>query len=272
MIYPPSPTLSTRSSVHFQQPTTLSLRENNPDSKSGMESLQLLRSVHHRRSSSVSFVDSNDGTEPDSHAKSAPSSHSGQRTEGGLSPTITHVDHEIGHVDTDKVSNAPSQRSLPKKESKVEKKSVDTPEEFAPESLDPEKDTTDPTPFAFKPLQLASLVDPKSLESLTKLGGIDDVLKGIGTDPREGLSESSLKESEHHQPSSPDTSPSNATIFDRKRVYGINHVPARKSKTLLQLMWLAFKDKILASIHLVVYMNLSSTFSRFFYQSQLWFL
>jgi Ca2+-transporting ATPase len=43
-------------------------------------------------------------------------------------------------------------------------------------------------PFAFKPLQLASLVDPKSLETLEGMGGIDALLCGLGTHPTHGLS------------------------------------------------------------------------------------
>jgi len=43
-------------------------------------------------------------------------------------------------------------------------------------------------PFAFKPLQLASLVDPKSLETLESLVGIGALLGGLGTHPTHGLS------------------------------------------------------------------------------------
>jgi hypothetical protein len=43
-------------------------------------------------------------------------------------------------------------------------------------------------PFAFKPLQLASLVDPKSLETLESMGGVDALLRGLGTRPTHGLS------------------------------------------------------------------------------------
>ena len=43
-------------------------------------------------------------------------------------------------------------------------------------------------PFAFKPLQLASLVDPKSLGTLESMGGVDAILRGLGTQPTYGLS------------------------------------------------------------------------------------
>ncbi len=43
-------------------------------------------------------------------------------------------------------------------------------------------------PFAFKPLQLAGLVDPKSLENLESLGGIEGLIRGLGTNRLRGLS------------------------------------------------------------------------------------
>ena len=39
----------------------------------------------------------------------------------------------------------------------------------------------------------------------------------------------------------------NAPIDERRRVYGENVLPTRKTKSLLQLMWLALKDKVLVS-------------------------
>jgi len=60
----------------------------------------------------------------------------------------------------------------------------------------------DVRPFAFKPLQLASLVDPKSLETLESMGGIDAVLRGLGTHPIHGLTTKAGTMSSH--PGSPD--------------------------------------------------------------------
>jgi hypothetical protein len=69
---PPSPTLFTQSSVHFT--TSLSLRDNKPEERSGYSSLHLLPdkvSTHHRKASSATFTSSHEGyssldeTEPD---------------------------------------------------------------------------------------------------------------------------------------------------------------------------------------------------------------
>ena len=125
----------------------------------------------------------------------------------------------------------------------------------------------DPTPFAFKPYHIASLVDPKNLETLQvkSMGGIKGLLAGLGVDPNSGLtiggkpSESSGdapavvvidpagEKGGAVEPTSHEGGAYNATVEDRQRVYGPNTLPARKSKSLLQLMWLAFKDKVLVS-------------------------
>lgn len=45
----------------------------------------------------------------------------------------------------------------------------------------------DPTPFPFRPLQLAYLVDPKNFLALVRLGGIDGIIHGLGTHAERGL-------------------------------------------------------------------------------------
>ncbi|KAH9025697.1 Ca-transporting ATPase [Lactarius deliciosus] len=66
----------------------------------------------------------------------------------------------------------------------------------------------DVEPFAFKPLQLASLVDPKSLKDLESLGGIEGLICGLRTDRVRGLS------SRLTQPQSRDPKIINAVISD----------------------------------------------------------
>jgi Ca2+-transporting ATPase len=150
-------------------------------------------------------------------------------------------------------------------------------------------------PFAFKPLQLASLVDPKSLEALEGIGGVDALLRGLGTRPTHGIStevgppshdgsgtasqdfrETHATDKDPPKPNIMITSPAGvpqglqsmaslaggsgvsppaALQFsedayrtspeDRQRIFGQNIFPQRRSKTLLQLMWLALKDKVL---------------------------
>jgi Ca2+-transporting ATPase len=50
---------------------------------------------------------------------------------------------------------------------------------------------------------------------------------------------------------SPDGAAFSSTLEDRRRIYGANLLPSRASKTLLQLMWAAMKDKVLVSFFLI---------------------
>ncbi|KDQ58254.1 hypothetical protein JAAARDRAFT_193676 [Jaapia argillacea MUCL 33604] len=69
-------------------------------------------------------------------------------------------------------TNSPS-RSLKNKD-----KGKDGEEEESQIHLDPDQDKDfDPTPFRYKPHELASLVDPKSLERLVELGGVSGIRK-----------------------------------------------------------------------------------------------
>lgn len=107
----------------------------------------------------------------------------------------------------------------------------------------------DPSPFKHRPHELGELVDPKSVETLRDLGGIEGLLKELGTTtnglnvPINGI-ELEKKDMEN------DAGNGNGGRFDpndRKRVYGENQLPPTKSKSLLMLMWMALQDKILVS-------------------------
>ena len=152
-------------------------------------------------------------------------------------------------------------------------------------------------PFGFKPLQLASLVDSKSLETLEDLSSADGILRGLGTQHTYGLStklappprhggasdRTSHAFSEPHAPNQAPPKPNimatspagvaqglqstvsfaggsgvspptafvssedvyRTSIEDKKRIFGLNIVPRRPSKTLVRSMWLALKAKVL---------------------------
>ena len=106
-------------------------------------------------------------------------------------------------------------------------------------------------PFAFKPVQLTRLVDPKSLEKLDNLGGVEGLLRGLGTSLRCGLSSDPLRNRSSTAPYGMQITPTSpayeATIEDRQRIYGQNVLPQRPSKTLLCLVWLALQDKVIVS-------------------------
>jgi Ca2+-transporting ATPase len=141
----------------------------------------------------------------------------------------------------------------------------------------------DPTPFRFRANDLAMMLDPKDLDSLEDIGGIDGLLDGLGTIIELGLGGASLERSttglsgrgdgrpgvgegvsHRHDPEKGDetislTDPEGgkkstswnstaafaASLDVRRRTYGENVLPHRATKSLLSLMYTALKDKVL---------------------------
>jgi P-type Ca2+ transporter type 2C len=284
---PPSPTLSSHSSVHFQQPTTMSLRDNHPGS--GLTSFNMLSPdaahQHRRRGSSASHTtsgdDSAEGTELDS-SQYLPLTPIGSGSKGDRASVNTTSSPTTTAVETMSIqAHETKQRSRSQRDSTETRTSDDLKagngdrSEGSSNVADVEpipEENMDPRPFDFNPSQLASLVDPKNLNSLAELGGINGLIKGLGTNSDSGLSPWSLgsdskakyavddsgggghgdgegegEGAPHPKAGIPLHDPSMATLEDRKRVYGVNVLPPRRSKSLLMLMWLAFKDKVLVS-------------------------
>lgn len=297
---PPSPTLSSRSSVHFA--TSVDLRDNKPGD--GASSLGMLRheKKHGRKSSwAGSGHSSLEGTEPD-HGGSHPPLHhatSAATSFTAASPTLTHAEslfdrgRKKDSVDSaiSGSENRPS-TAISRQESGKEKL-AGTEENADPKNkrveLEQDTDDVNPAPFAFKPYALASMLDPKDLDALAKLGGTKGLIEGLGTSPSRGLCGKSLigndspeagdrqgqpgaglGQSQRHKrdeemgavPGIVVTAPEGenqehekggdggwttytAPMDERRRVYGHNVLPHRASKSLLALMWLALKDKVL---------------------------
>ncbi|KAG8943159.1 hypothetical protein FRC03_002640, partial [Tulasnella sp. 419] len=219
---PPSPTLST-SSAQFN--TSTNLRSNNPTAASGTDSLNLLgpntSSSHGRKPSIATSAE----TEPDSP----------------LSPTATGTTKVSGKGGPDEA---------------IEKVA----------HIDPSHDDTDTGPFTHKPLVLAALVDPKSFNDLEAMGGADGLISSLGTHRTKGLSHHSLrsaadaaqsgKEAEKSEPAG-EGATFEASLDERRRVYGANVLPSRASKSLLQLMWIALKDKVLILLCIAAVISLA---------------
>lgn len=109
------------------------------------------------------------------------------------------------------------------------------------------KPKPDPSPEEMKPFDtrltpssLYNLIDPKNVDHLKELGGPDGILKGLGSDRKLGLQEGGPISNE-----------------ERIRVYGANRIPERKSKTLLQLMWAAYQDKVLIVLSVAAVVSLA---------------
>ncbi|KAM0331671.1 hypothetical protein ACHAQA_003350 [Verticillium albo-atrum] len=128
----------------------------------------------------------------------------------------------------------------------------------------------DNNPFAFSPGQLNKLLNPKSLSAFYKIGGLAGLEKGVQSDRKAGLSmeentvartvtyaqatshlaqnaEAGSKEEEASTAPARDqhSKEGQSNFVDRKRVFKDNRLPEKKGKSLLQLMWITYQDKVL---------------------------
>ncbi|KAI0359713.1 calcium-translocating P-type ATPase [Trametes cingulata] len=279
---------------------------------------------------------STEGTEPDSHSISLQPltpQHTGGDTSTIVSPTQTHYD---GASDVDGKTMRSRSMSRPKLDDDTFRSGSGGKGGDGEDQADAPRPTVDltqdegidPRPFRFKPYQLASLVDPKNMDLLRDFGGVNGLLRGLGTHRKRGLCGKALGktvDASHHASFAPhtqgdgrpgagdepgagpgasqrhDRSPENsagdvpklvvtgpggedgggapidasasrddlgegegpeyeADLEQRRRVFGENTLPTRKTKSLLQLMWLALKDKVLVLLSIAAIVSLALGF------------
>ncbi|KAI9669880.1 MAG: hypothetical protein M1831_006915 [Alyxoria varia] len=140
--------------------------------------------------------------------------------------------------------------------------------------------------FAFAPGHLAKLLNPKSLAALYALGGPIGLEKGLRSNLKAGLSVDeqaldgnvSFEEATHqstrdaamersaseapnllHPPtqSSVPAQASPDSFADRKRVFSDNRLPEKKAKTIWQIAWTAYKDKVLILLSIAAAVSLA---------------
>ena len=272
----PSPTLSTQSSL--QSATSLHLRNNKPEERSGLTSLDLLSHAildTDRRKRSIITLSSNDGhssldeTEPD-HGDGAPFLHRARSDTTSLTVTSPSAHFEF------------RSREFMHRESEVLHPPVNIPLELrsssapdgghaagTPVAMPLHDEDIDLGSLAFEPYKLASLLDPKGLHSLEAIRGVESLLRGLGTDPTQGLWIGTHDSQRHAEPSatkqgaleskgvSSIACPGNdngdkgdsfrASPQVCKQVFRENLPPRRQTKSLLILVWLALKEKVLVS-------------------------
>ncbi|KAK0640952.1 hypothetical protein B0T16DRAFT_393315 [Cercophora newfieldiana] len=147
-------------------------------------------------------------------------------------------------------------------------------------------------PFAYSPGMLNKMFDPKSLSAFWKLGGLAGLEKGLRTDRKAGLSidetaltgyvsfeeaaetarlsekaaadgvkapVASLTPAEDHHGHGHGHSgrADSGSFSSRKRVYSDNRLPAKKGKSLLQLMWITYNDKVLILLSVAAVVSLA---------------
>ncbi|KAG2065094.1 calcium ATPase [Suillus decipiens] len=288
---PPSSALSAQSSSHF--PTSLSPRDNKIDKRNGYSSLRLLSplmnkvSIHQRKPSNATFTSSYEGRS--SLDETELDYGSGDYSMVHLHPVRSDPAstlHSSTHTRVDTASVLSSSKPA-KSDLSIENHVTIT---FSPNADGHENpaddhhslqangdvpkielvqdDLVNPRPFKFRPIELASLLDPKNLDALGALGGIDGLLDGLGTDRSRGLTLvntpdnrsgagvgasqmhnreplSNVPTPQGHVDVEVADDPHSASMEDRKRVFGDNVLPHRISKSPLALMWLALQDKVL---------------------------
>ncbi|KAG8942038.1 hypothetical protein FRC04_003886 [Tulasnella sp. 424] len=120
-------------------------------------------------------------------------------------------------------------------------------------------DVADPTPYAFRPNNLANLIanNAKDLDALEQMGGADELVRGLGSDRTRGLCAEALVPGGGEHPSDKPGDAFSSPMGVRQRVYGTNVLPTRPSKSLWLLMWLALKDKVLILLMIAAAVSLA---------------
>ncbi|KAF4626756.1 hypothetical protein G7Y89_g11402 [Cudoniella acicularis] len=131
--------------------------------------------------------------------------------------------------------------------------------------------------FAFSPGQLSRLL--KSLPAFQAAGGLTGLERGLRTDRRRGLNSNetvfedyvsfhaatanagtskaplgqvTAAKKSHSMPRT-----SHESFADRRRIFKDNHLPIKKTKSLLQLMWMTFNDQVLILLSVAAIISLA---------------
>lgn len=163
---------------------------------------------------------------------------------------------------------------------------VDTADALTPDPGTEDMFKVEHNQFAFAPGHLSKLLNPKSLSAFYALGGLDGLEKGLRTDRKAGLSvdETTLDgevtfedvapegtpkygtagdsvpeakgEASVHIPPPEDPNPTGA-FADRKRVFRDNRLPDKKTKSLLEIAWTTYNDKVLILLTIAAVVSLA---------------
>ncbi|KAM0487017.1 hypothetical protein ACHAPX_000284 [Trichoderma viride] len=138
-------------------------------------------------------------------------------------------------------------------------------------------------PFAFSPGQLNKMFNPKNLAAFYHLGGLSGLERGLRTDRKAGLSteennlegyvtfgEATSKKNDNKQATATmvaagepaaratsHTSRASLGFQDRYRIFRDNRLPEKKGKSLLELMWITYNDKVLILLSVAAAISLA---------------
>jgi P-type Ca2+ transporter type 2C len=135
--------------------------------------------------------------------------------------------------------------------------------------------------FAYSPGQLSKMLNPKSLAAFHALGGIEGMQKGLQTNLDSGLSIDekgvngavsfedvaakgaaplgTTKDVSGAIADHPAPAPQNSDggFTDRRRIFGENRLPDKKQKTIFELAWQTYNDKVLILLTIAAVVSLA---------------
>ncbi|KAJ4008150.1 plasma membrane calcium [Fusarium irregulare] len=179
-------------------------------------------------------------------------------------------------------ANIGPEHSAPKAKTNL----LDTSDALTPDPGTEDMFRVDRNKFAFSPGQLSKLFNPKSLNAFYALGGLNGIEKGLRTDRNTGLSvdESTLDgevdfydvvpkgtpkhgtagdtipgsntEAAVYIPPPDDPNPTGA-FCDRKKIFRDNRLPEKKTKSLLEIAWTTYNDKVLILLTIAAAISLA---------------
>ena len=235
---------------------------------------------HHERNDSTE-------SEEDGHALGPSTSHLSHRSlQIPGSPTAPSLGGQTVRSRGDSFrSTAETTRSralsdVPTLRSRFEGDDLTTEEALSPDPVNEADFIREDNPFAFSPGQLNKCQNPKSLAAFRALGGIRGLEKGLQTDSVAGLSvdETSIqqritfedatryaqakKATDHSRPLvGQDVIVSDHEVQDqyrdRKRIFGDNRLPAKKTVSIWRLFWNAYNDRVLIILTIAAVISLA---------------
>ncbi|KAI9891130.1 MAG: plasma membrane calcium [Vezdaea aestivalis] len=164
------------------------------------------------------------------------------------------------------------------------KKAIESTEMSAEEALRPDPGSLDEfkaenNPFAYTPGLNNKMLNPKSLHAYKALGGVEGIAKALRTDVAAGLSDNETtfsdkvtfeeasttnlhtsKKGNYHSVQLTDsrsTGSESNRFGDRRRVFGANVLPEKKTISFFKLLWMAYNDKILILLTIAAVISLA---------------
>lgn len=204
----------------------------------------------------------------------------------GVKERGASIDSELGSTsyggDTYAASNASSTDAISKRESFNNADVISDGKALAPDPGTEADFKVEDNKFAFSPGQLNKLINPKSLGAFYALGGLAGLEKGLRTNRQSGLSldevgldgtvsfddavKAGMDNDEKVRPlrrAATSTSMGKApaasenAFADRKRIFKDNRLPEKKAKTIWQLAWIAYNDKVLILLSVAAVVSLA---------------